>query len=105
MTEQYVEVVKIHNGIVHLSNGDILSYINFSKCWCVEYKKSKYSERLIKIGDSVSCTTFKEAIASYEYRTGNCLVGPMDAEGVQCILDRPGLNWVDIKPFLNKETV
>lgn len=104
MFEQYLEITKIHNSVVHLSNGDTLSYIDYSKCWCVEYKKSKYSERLIKVGDSVSCLTFKDAIESYEYRTGNCLVGPMDADGVELILSRPGLNWSDIKP-VKKEVV
>jgi len=103
MLEQYLEVTKIQHGSVFLSNGDRLS-VAFNNCWYVEYKKSKYSERLIKVGDSVSCLTFKDAIESYEYRTGNCLVGPMDADGVELILSRPGLNWSDIKP-VKKEVV
>lgn len=54
--------------------------------------RSLYPERLLN-RDGSCCRTFKEAIDSYEYRTGNCLVGSMGVSEIEDDLITQGLNW------------
>jgi hypothetical protein len=99
MVGVYVEIIKVSEcGMIYLSNGDKLFLNIFNDTWAVDYKRSHYVERLINT-DKSSCKTFQDAIESYQNRTGNCLVGPMDAIGVEHILSSPGLSWVAYKPL------
>jgi hypothetical protein len=75
MVGQYVDIIKVHEGKrIELSNGDLLFYSTFHSCWCVEYKASGYSARLLD-PDSSPCIRYKDAIASYESRTSNSVIG------------------------------
>jgi hypothetical protein len=74
-------------GFVYLSNGDKLHCNKRwgEKHWIAEYKLSQYAQRLCM-------TTFREALTIYEERTGNCLVGILDAKGIQDILNKQ-VSW------------
>jgi hypothetical protein len=91
MVGQYVEIVRVSEyKFVYLSNGDKLFYTDRGRCpigWCAEYKRSGYTQRL-------GVYTYKEAVECYEEHTGNCIIGVLDEEGVEHILNTPELNWV-----------
>ena len=104
MTGKYVEIVKVsEGGHIYLSNGDKIAKTPNDVLY-VEYRETDFAERLLK--DGKGCKTLTEAIESYQDRTKNCLVGPMDAEGVERILSSPGLSWVTdrrVLPSFKKE--
>jgi hypothetical protein len=86
-TGEYVEVTKITKGQhVILSNGDVLfKATTMQRGWYVTYKKSKYTERIINKNET-TCQTFREAIESYQNRTGNCLIGSLSVLEIGNIL-------------------
>jgi hypothetical protein len=91
MIGQYVEVTRISDhGFVYLDNKDVL-FCNTTwgqDIWCVEYKRSGYTQRL-------GVSTFKEAIEIYQERTGNCLIGVLDVIDIEHILTEK-LSWMII---------
>jgi hypothetical protein len=90
---QKVLIVKVsEDKRVYLSNGDVLFYNGYKKCWSISSSSSKY---VYELGES--CRTFTEAAGSYETCTANTLTGEMDVAGVERILSSPGLSWIHLE--------